>query len=361
MREVDWTPNCSEPRRQVNHRRPSLAGTALRSVVLLPLLAASGCGERESRPAVEEGPPVFVAVASHPVSGALPARDVAVWRQRSGLDEDRYYAAAGSEGIFVHLADGAFLQRLGQSAASHLGVLYAVPVDEVLADFLVAVDPSTSRLTWFEIDSGSGALRRLAGEPAEVGEEVGGLCTHYDAEARRHRVLVVTRAGELQEWIAVAHAGKQPNFANRIVATRKRALPLGGAGGDCAVAPGGEAYVVVNGRDLMRVDAQWTAEAVAVGGGTLQPPARAITAIGLMLDDSGQPLLLVADQDGRRLVTSSPSGQVIATTGLEHGVVALQGGGDALAIVAEDGTVRLGAWSRLAGLTGVRGTGAPAP
>jgi len=169
----------------VKHRGPSPARTAPWALVLLPLLAASGCGERKAQTAVEADPPVFAAAANHPVSGTLPARDVAVWRQRSGLDEDRYYAAAGSEGIVVHLADGAFLQRLGQSAASHLAVLYAMPVDEVVADFLVAVDPSTSRLTWFEIDAGSGALRRLAGEPAEVGEEVAGLCTHYDAGARR--------------------------------------------------------------------------------------------------------------------------------------------------------------------------------
>lgn len=345
----------------VNHRRPSPARTALRSLVLLPLLAKSGCGDREAPPAIAADPPVFAAVASHPVSGTLAARDVAVWRQQSGLDEDRYYAAAGSEGIVVHLADGAFLQRLAQSGASHLGVLYAVPVDEVVADFLVAVDPSTSRLTWFEIDAGSGALRRLAGEPAEVGEEVAGLCTHYDAGARRHRVLVVTRAGELQEWIAVAHAGKQRNFANRIVATQQRTLPLGGAGGDCAAAPGGEVYVVVDGRDLKQVDAQWTIEPAAAGDAALQPSAGAITAIDWMGDDSGQPLLLIADQDGRRLVTSSPSGQVIATTGLEHPVVALQSGGDALAIVAEDGTLRIGAWSRLVGLIGVRGARAAAP
>jgi myo-inositol-hexaphosphate 3-phosphohydrolase len=341
---------------QVNHRRPCPARTALRSLVLLPLLAATGCGEREAQTAVQADSPIFVAVASHPVSGALPASDVAVWRQRSGLDEDRYYAAAGSAGIVVYVADGAFLQRLGQSAASRLGVLYAMPVDEVVADFLVAVNPSTAQLTWFEIDSRSGALRRLAGEPAEVGGEVGGLCAHYDADARRHRVLVATRAGELQEWIAIAHAGKQPNFANRIVATRQRTLPLGGAGGDCAVATGGEVYVVVNGAELKRVDTRWMIDAVSVRRGT---PSGSITAIDLLLDDSGQPLLLIADQDGRRLVTARPSGQVIATTGLEHAVVALQAGGDALAIVANDGALRLGAWSRLAGSIGVGG--APAP
>jgi hypothetical protein len=344
----------------VSHRRPSRIRTALRSTVFLSLVAGLGCGQREAPPTLAPEPPVFAAVADHPVHGPLPALDVAAWRQSSGLDEDRYYAAAGRQGIAVYLADGAFLQRLGQSAASRLGVLYAMPVDDVVADFLVAANPSTAQLTWFEIDSRSGALRRLAGEPAEVGAEIGGLCTHYDADARRHRVLVATRAGELQEWIAVAHSGKQPNFANRIVATRERTLPLGGAGGDCAAAPGGEVYVVVDGRELKRVDAQWTIDAVAVGGGALRPPPGSITAIEPVPGDSGQPLLLIADQGGRRLVTSSPSGQVVATTALEHSVVALQAGGDALAIVADDGALRLGTWSRLAGSIGVRGAPVPA-
>jgi hypothetical protein len=299
-------------------------------------------------------------VANHPVSGALPARDVAVWRQRSGLDEDRYYAAAGSAGVVVYLEDGAFLQRLAQSQASHLGVLYGVPVDEVVADFLVAVDPSTSQLNWFEIDSGSGALRRLAGESAEIGEEVGGLCTHYDPDARRQRVFVVTRAGDLQGWTAVAQAGKRPNFANRIIATRERVLTLGGTGGDCAIAPGGEVYVVVDGREVKRVDAQWMIEAVAIGDVELQPPVGAITAIDWLADDPGRPLLLIADQDGLRLVASSPSGHVVGARELEQSVVALRGGGDALAIVGKDGALRLGAWSRLAGLTGSRSVRTPA-
>jgi len=346
---------------QVSRRRPPPTRAPLRSVVLLPLLVATGCGEREATPEIAVDPPVFAAAAHHPVRGLLPARDVAAWRQRSGLDEDRYYAAAGSEGIVVYLSDGAFLQRLGQSAASHLGVLYDVPVDEVVADFLVAVDPSASRLTWFEIDAGSGALRRLAGEPAEVGEEVAGLCTHHDADSRRHRVLVATRSGELQEWIAVAHAGKQPNFANRIVATRERTLQLGGAGGDCAVAPGGDVHVVVDGGELARVDAQWRLHTGAVSGGALQTSAGAITAIDLLLDNSGQAQLLIADQDGRRLVTSSPAGRLMATTGLEQRVVAMDGGGDALAIVTEGGELRIGAWSRMTDLLGVRDAQGPAP
>ncbi len=345
----------------VNPRHPSPACTALRAVALMPLLATFGCGKREAPPAIAPDPPAFAAVANHPVSGALPARDVAVWRQRSGLDEDRYYAAAGSEGVVVYLEDGAFLQRLAQSQASHLGVLYGVPVDEVVADFLVAVDPSTSRLVWFEIDSRSGALRRLAGQPADVGAEVAGLCTHYDADQRRHRVLVVTRGGELQEWIAVAHAGKQPNFANRMVATRQRTLALDGAGGDCAVAPGGEIYVVVNRRELMRVDARWTVDALTIGDAALRPPPGAVTAMDLLPDDPGPVLLLIADQDGRRLVSSTTAGRVIATTGLEHPVIAMQGGGDALAVVNDDGTLRIGAWTRIAGLLGVRGAATAAP
>jgi hypothetical protein len=346
---------------QVNHRRLPLPRAPLRSVVLLPLLVATGCGEREATPGIAVDPPVFAAAAHHPVSGLLPARDVAAWRQRSGLDEDRYYAAAGSEGILVYLPDGAFLQRVAHTGASHLGVLYSVPVDEVVADFLVAADPSSSRLTWFEIDAGSGALRRLAGEPSEVGDEVVGLCTHHDADARRHRVLVVTRSGELQEWVAVAYAGKQPNFANRIVATRERTVPLGGAGGDCAVAPGGEVYVLVDGNELKRVDAQWRLEVVPVGGDAVQPSPGSITALDLLLDASGQPLLLIADQDGRRLVASSPAGQVTSSTGLEHAVIALSGGGDALAIVTDGGVLRLGAWSRMAGLIGGRDAAARAP
>lgn len=345
----------------VDQSRPSPLRTALRSVVILSLLAGIGCGQRQAPPAVATEPPGLAAVADHPVDGPLPALDVAVWRQPSGLDEDRYYAAAGSEGIAVYLADGAFLQRLGHTAASHLAVLYAMPVDEVVSDFLVAADPSTAQLTWFEIDSRSGALRRLAGEPAGIGEEVGGLCAHYDADTRRHRLLVATRGGELQEWTTVAHAGKQPNFANRIVATRQRTLPLGGAGGDCAVAPDGAVYVVVDGRELERVDAQWTAEPVAIGGGAPRPALESITAIDLLPHDSGQPLLLLADQDGRRLVTSDPSGHVIATSDVGHAVVALQGGGDALAIVAADGALRLGAWSRLAGLLGLPEAGTRTP
>lgn len=335
---------------------PDLARAALRTLVFIPLVAAIGCSQREAPPVTEPAPLAFAPAAGHPASGPLPALDVAVWRQPAGLDQDRYYAAIGSEGIMVHLADGAFLQRLAQSAASHLAVLYAVPVDEVAADFLVAVDPTNSQLSWFEINAGSGALRRLAGQPAEVGDTVGGLCTHYVAGTRRHQVVVVTRAGELQDWTAVAHAGKQPNFANRIIASRERSLPLGGAGGDCAVDPNGNIFVVVDGIEVRRVnaDAKIAAEPVIRSGepGALEGT---ISAIDVVTDGEGQPVLLVVDQDGRRLVASDASGRLLGSAPLGHTVSAFESGGDSVAIVAEGGELRLGGWIELSAVLGIRG------
>lgn len=329
---------------------------ALRSLAILPLFAASACGPREAPPAAGPAPLAFTRVAGHPAGGPLPVLDVATCRQPAGLDQDRYYAAVGSEGLMVHLADGAFLQRLARSAASHLGVLYAMPVDEVVADFLVAADPTSYRLTWFEINAGSGALRRLAGQPAEVGEAVGGLCTHYDAGSRRHRVVVVTRSGELQDWTAVAQAGKQPNFANRIVATRERSLSLGGAGGDCAIDPDGNVYVVVDGRDVRRVGADGSAAPTAViRSGEPRSPEGTVTAIELVADGGEGPVLLVVDRDGRRMVALEASGRVLSSTVLEHAVSALASGGDAVATVAEGGELRLGAWSQVSAALGVRG------
>jgi len=344
------------PPTRMNPQRIDLTRAALTTLVIIPLVAASGCGRRESPPAVEPAPLAFVPAADHPVSGPLPAIDVAVWRQPAGLDQTRIYAAVGADGIMVHLADGAFLQRLAQSAASHLAVLYAVPVDEVVADFLVAVDPKNSQLTWFEINAGSGALRRLAGRPAEVGDTVGGLCTHYAAGTRRHQVVVVTRAGELQDWTAVAHAGKQPNFANRIIASRERTLPLGGAGGDCAVDPNGNIFVVVDGLEVRRVNADSTIAAGAwIRSGEPGSLEGTISAIDVVTDGEGQPVLLVVDQDGRRLVASDASGRLVGSTTLGHTVSALEIGGDSVTIVAEGGELRLGAWSAWAAALGVRG------
>jgi myo-inositol-hexaphosphate 3-phosphohydrolase len=325
------------------------------TLVFILLVAAIGCSQREA-PAVEPAPLAFAQAAGHPASGPLPALDVATWRQPGGLDEDRHYAAVGSEGIMVHLADGAFLQRLAQSAASHLAVLYAMPVDEVVADFLVAVDPTSSQLTWFEINAGSGALRRLAGQPAEVGDTVGGLCTHYDPGARRHQVVVVTRAGELQDWTAVAHAGKQPNFANRIIASRERSLPLGGTGGDCAVDGNGNIFVVVDGREVRRVNADSTmAAGASIRSGESTALEGTISAIEAVTDGAGQPVLLIVDQDGRRLVATDASGRLTGSAPLGHTVGALETGGESVAIVAEGGELRLGAWSAWAAVLGIRG------
>lgn len=340
----------------MTHCRTSIIPTTLRTLAFVPLLATFGCSQHEAPPAVESAPLAFASVAGHPASGPLPALDVATWRQPAGLDEDRYYAAVGNEGIMVYLADGAFLQRLAQSAASHLGVLYAMPVDEVVADFLVAVDPANSELTWFEINAGSGALRRLAGQRAEVGDAVGGLCTHYDANARRHRVVVVTQAGELQDWTAVAYAGKQPNFANRIVATLERTLALGRAGADCTVDPDGNVFVVVDGLEVRRVNADSTMPAGAViRSGEPGSLEGTITAIDVVMDGEGQAVLLVVDQGGRRLVASDASGRLLGSTALGHTVSALDTGGDTAAIVAEGGELRLGAWSELSAVLGIRG------
>ena len=340
----------------MNAQRIDLTRAVLTTLVIVPLVAASGCGQRESPPAAEPAPPAFVRAADHPASGHLPASDAAVWRQPGGLDQDRYYAAVGNEGIMVQLADGAFLQRLAQSAASHLAVLYAMPVDEVVADFLVAVDPTNSELTWFEINAGSGALRRLAGQPAAVDDTVGGLCTHYDAGTRRHQVVVVTRAGDLQEWTAVAHAGKQPNFANRIIASRERAVPLGGAGGDCAVDASGNIFVVVDGREVRRVNADSTLAAEAlIRSGEPASLEGAISAIDVATDGEGRPVLLIVDQDGRRLVATDASGRLAGSAPLGHTVSALEAGGNSIAIVADGGELRLGAWSEWAALLGIRG------
>jgi hypothetical protein len=349
----------SDPERP---RRPrERRATALRWLVIAPLLVLSGCGQREA-PLVETGPLTFKTAAPHPAGGVLPAHDVAVWRQPAGVDEDRFYAAVGSEGIIVHLEDGAFLQRLAQSAASHVGVLYAMPVDEVVADFLVAVDPSRSQLTWFEINAGSGALRRLAGQPADIGEAVAGLCTHSDVGGNRHRVVVVTRSGALQDWTAVAHAGKQPNFANRIVATRERTLPLGGAGGDCAVDPAtGDVYVVVDARDVRRVDADGSLAPLPVlRSGDPKSLGGTVTSIDLVRDVRGAPRLLVVDDGGRRLVASDDAGQVLASVALEPRVISLRSAGDSVAVVTDSATMALAAWAQVAaglGLEGVAGPG----
>lgn len=341
-------------------RRPGgRAAAALQWLAVVPLLALPGCGQREA-PVAEAGPLSFEPAAKHPASGALPVRDVAVWRQPGGVNEDRYYAALGSEGIMVHLADGAFLQRLAQSAASHLGVLHALPVDEVVADFLVAVDPSRSQLTWFEINAGSGALRRLAGQPADIGDAVAGLCTHSNAGARRHRVVVVTRSGTLQDWKVAAHAGKQPNFANRIVATRERTLPLGGAGGDCAVDPAtGDVYVVVDASEVRRVDADWNLAALPViRSGDPQSLDGTVNSIDLVRGTDGA-LLLVVDQDGGRLVASDAAGRMLASVELEPKVAALRADGESVAVVTGSAELQLAAWARVAAALGLEGAAGP--
>ncbi|GEM_PF-5892605 len=350
MNRADLNPG--RPRRL----RDSVAAS-LQWLVVAPLLALPGCGQREA-PVVETGPLTFGPAAHHPVSGPLPAGDVAVWRQPTGVNEDRFYAAVGSEGIMVHLADGAFLQRLAQSAASHLGVLYAMPVDEVVADFLVAVDPSRAQLTWFEINAGSGALRRLAGQRADIEDAVAGLCTHSDAGASRHRVVVVTPSGTLQDWTAVAYAGKQPNFANRIVATRERTLALGGSGGDCAVDPAtGDVYVVVDAREVRRVDADWTlAPQPLLRGGDPQSLDGTVTSIDLVRDARGAPLLLLVDRDGERLVASDNAGRVLATIALEPKVTTLRSAGDSVAVVTDSAELQLAAWARVAAALGLPGT-----
>jgi len=330
------------------------AAASLQWLVLAPLLALPGCGQREA-PVVEAGPLTFEPAARHPASGPLPARDVAVWRQPTGVNEDRFYVAVGSEGIMVHLADGTFLQRLAQSDASNLDVLYALPVDAVVADFLVAVDPSRAQLTWFEINAGSGALRRLAGQPADIGEAVAGLCTHSDAGANRHRVVVVTRSGTLQDWTAVAFAGKQPNFANRIVATRERTLPLGGAGGDCVVDPAtGDVYVVVDASEVRRVGADWTVAPLPVmRSGDPQSLDGSVTSIDLVRDAEGAPLLLVVDRDGGRLVATDDAGRLFATVALQPKITALRSAGDSVAVVTDSAEVRLAAWSRVSARLGL--------
>jgi len=330
------------------------AAASLQWLVLAPLLALPGCGQREA-PVVEAGPLTFEPAARHPASDPLPARDVAVWRQPTGVNEDRFYAAVGSEGIMVHLADGTFLQRLAQSDASNLDVLYALPVDAVVADFLVAVDPSRAQLTWFEINAGSGALRRLAGQPADIGEAVAGLCTHSDAGANRHRVVVVTRSGTLQDWTAVAFAGKQPNFANRIVATRERTLPLGGAGGDCVVDPAtGDVYVVVDASEVRRVGADWTVAPLPVmRSGDPQSLDGSVTSIDLVRDAEGAPLLLVVDRDGGRLVATDDAGRLFATVALQPKITALRSAGDSVAVVTDSAEVRLAAWSRVSARLGL--------
>jgi hypothetical protein len=335
-------------------RPPDRAATTLHWLVIAPLLALPGCGQRDA-PVVEAGPLTFEPAAGHPASGPLPTRDVAVWRQPTGVNEDRFYAAAGSEGIMVHLADGAFLQRLAQSDASHLDVLYALPVDAVVADFLVAVDPSRAQLTWFEINAGSGALRRLAGQPADIGEAVAGLCTHSDAGANRHRVVVVTHSGALQDWSAVAHAGKQPNFANRIVATRERTLPLGGAGGDCVVDPAtGDVYVVVDASEVRRVEADGTVAAwpVTRSDGSRSLDGK-VTSIDLVRNAGGAPLLLAVDRDGGRLVATDDAGRVLATVALQPRITALRSAGDSVAVVTHSAELRLAAWSRVSARLGL--------
>ncbi len=347
MKEADLDPD--RPRR-LRHR----AAASLQWLIVAPLLALPGCGQSEA-PVVDAGPLSFEPAAHHPASGPLAALDVAVWRQPTGVNEDRFYAAVGSEGIMVHLADGAFLQRLAQSAASHLDVLYALPVDEVVADFLVAVDPSRDQLTWFEINAGSGALRRLAGQPADIGEAVAGLCTHSDAGANRHRVVVVTRSGALQDWTAVALAGKQPNFANRIIATRERTLALGGAGGDCAVDPAtGDVYVVVDAREVRRVDADWTLAPRSVArSGDPQSLEGTVTSIDLVRDSAGASLLLLVDRDGGRLVAADDAGQVLATVALEPKVTALRSAGDSVAVVTDSAAVQRAGWARVSARLGL--------
>ncbi len=346
----------SEPDRDPGAlRRPmGRAAAALQWLALAPLLALPGCGPREA-PVVEAGPLAFSPTAHHPASGPLPVRDAAVWRQPAGANEHRYYAALGSEGIMVHLADGAFLQRLAQSAASHLGVLHALPVDEVVADFLVAADPSRAQLTWFEINAGSGALRRLAGQPADIGEPVAGLCTHSDADSRLHRVVVVTRSGTLQDWTVAAHSGRQPNFANRIVATRERALPLGGAGGDCAVDPvTGEVYVVVDASEVRRVDSDWNlAPLPVVRSGDPQSLEGKVNSIDLVRGTDGAPLLLVVDRDGGRLVASDDAGRMLASIALEPRLTALRVDAESVAVVTDSAELHLAAWASVAAALGL--------
>jgi hypothetical protein len=325
-------------------------------LALASLLALLGCSQREAPVPGDADALTFEPVAQHPVSGKLPVLDVAVWRQSSGLDEDRLYAAAGSEGLVVHLADGAFLQRLARSAASRVAVLYAMPVDDVRADFLVAVDPLAAQLTWFEINAGSGALRRLAGKPADIGEAVGGLCTHYDPASQRHRVLVVTRSGELQDWTAVAYAGKQPNFANRIEARLERRLPLGGAGGDCAADPAtGNIYVIVGERELRRVVSDWSspAEPVARSGASFEPEG-VVEAVDVVRGTDGSAILLTVDRAGRRLAALDATGQLLASLELDAAATVLGSGGELVAIVTDEGELRLGAWSRVSTALGLR-------
>jgi hypothetical protein len=353
MKRTDLAP------RRPRHRRDRTA-VSVQFLAVAALFALPGCGQREI-PVVEAGPLTFESTAHHPASGPLPAQDVAIWRQPTGAHESRFYAAVGSEGIMVHLADGAFLQRLAQSATSHLGVLHAMPVDEVVADFLVAVDPSQDQLTWFEINAGSGALRRLAGQPAKVGDRVAALCTQSDASAKRHRILVVTHSGALQDWTAVAQSGKQPNFANRIVATLERTIPLGGAGGDCAVDQAtGAVFVLVDGREVRRVDADWTLSTTPViRSGETHSLDGTVTSIELIRGAGDAPQLLLVDQDGRRLVASDQSGRVLASIALEPKVATLRTAGDAVAVVTDSAELQVAPWSRIAARLGLPGTDAP--
>jgi myo-inositol-hexaphosphate 3-phosphohydrolase len=344
-------------------RRPrERRATALQWLVIAPLFVLAGCGQREA-PVVAPGSLTFKDAAPHPAGEVLSALDVAVWRQPAGVDGDRFYAAVGSEGIMVHLEDGGFLQRLAHSAASHVGVLYAMPVDEVVADFLVAVDPSRSQLTWFEINAGSGALRRLAGESADIGEAVAGLCTHSTAGTSGHRVVVVTRSGVMQDWTVVAHAGKQPNFANRIVATRDRTLTLGGAGGDCAVDPTtGAVYVVVDAREVRRVDANGTlAPQPALRSGDPRSLRGTVTSIDLVRDVRDASWLLVVDDGGRRLVASDVAGQELASVALEPSVTSLRSAGGSVAVVTDSAAMQLADWAQVAAALGLKVVAASDP
>lgn len=351
----------------IDHCLPRHSGSrTARSLPFLigaALLALPGCGQHDAP--VEDGVPIdspyiFERLAHHPASGQLPVEDIAVWRQPSGLNEDRFYAAVGSEGIMVHLANGAFLQRLAQSAASNLGVLYAMPVGEVVADFLVAVNPSLAQLTWFEINAGSGALRRLAGIPAEIGDTVAAVCTHSDEGAKRHRVVVVTHKGALQEWIAVAQAGKQPNFANRIVATHERTLQLEGAGGDCAVDQAtGDIFVVVDAREVRRVGADWTLAPRSVfRSGEPQSLDGTVTSIDHIRGVGGMPLLLLVDQGGGRLVAADDAGRVLATIALAPKVATLRSAGDTVVVVTDTAAVQFASWALVSTRLGLQGAAA---
>jgi myo-inositol-hexaphosphate 3-phosphohydrolase len=231
-----------------------------------------------------------------------------------------------------------------------------MPVDDLRADFLVVVDPVANQLTWFEINAGSGALRRLAGKPADVGEAVGGLCTHYDAASQRHRVLVVTRSGELQDWTAVAYAGKQPNFANRIEARLEGRFTLDGAGGDCAADPAtGDVYVIVDARELRRVvsDRSSPSKPLARSGESFQLEG-VVETVDVVRGAGGSTTLLTVDRAGRRLAALDASGRLLASLQLDTAVTVLGSGGELVAIVTDEGELRLGTWSRVSKALGLR-------